>query len=157
MAHGDAKARQRLSEANLRLVVSIAKRYVGRGMQFLDLIQEGNLGLIKAVESSIIPKDLSFPLTRPGGFVRRLPGRLPTRRGPFGFPCIWWRPSIGSKKSAVSFCIKTDMSPARGNCFGIGHVGGQGPGDFAGFPGAGFFGNAYWRGGRQPFGRFYSR
>ena len=50
MANGDPYARKRLSEANLRLVVSIAKRYVGRGMQFLDLIQEGNLGLIKAVE-----------------------------------------------------------------------------------------------------------
>ncbi len=50
MLAGDIEARRRLAEANLRLVVSIAKRYVGRGMMFLDLIQEGNLGLIKAVE-----------------------------------------------------------------------------------------------------------
>lgn len=60
MAQGDIEARKRLSEANLRLVVSIAKRYVGRGMQFLDLIQEGNLGLIKAVEKFDHTKGFKF-------------------------------------------------------------------------------------------------
>jgi RNA polymerase primary sigma factor len=60
MEEGDQDAKKRLAEANLRLVVSIAKRYVGRGMLFLDLIQEGNLGLIKAVEKFDCSKGFKF-------------------------------------------------------------------------------------------------
>ena len=54
LEHGDERARQRLIESNLRLVVSVARRYSGRGLSFLDLIQEGNLGLMKADRKSVV-------------------------------------------------------------------------------------------------------
>ena len=86
---GDEIAKSRLAEANLRLVVSIAKRYVGRGMLFLDLIQEGNMGLIKAVKSLILAKDLNFQHMPLGGLDRLLHAQLLTKHVQFEYQYTW--------------------------------------------------------------------
>jgi RNA polymerase primary sigma factor len=81
------RAKQHLLEANLRLGVSIAKRYTGRRMALLDLIQEGNPGLIPAVEKLDYTKATSFPPTPPGGSAKPSPTHWPSRPAPSGSRC----------------------------------------------------------------------
>ena len=86
---GDRAAERKIIEANLRLVVSIAKKFVGKTLSLLDLIQEGNIGLFRAVKNLTTARVINFPLTPPGGSARPLPGPWPTSRAPSAFRCIW--------------------------------------------------------------------
>ena len=139
----DQEAKDRLTKANLRLVVSIAKRYVGRGMMFLDLIQEGNLGLIKAVDKFDYTKGFKFS-TYATWWIRQAITRAIADQGR----------TIRIPVHMVETINKADAGRHRRRAW---HAGGKGARYFAHLAGAGLARNADRRRGGQPPRRFHPR